>query len=195
VTAFSLSNCDIWAGKWVKSGPRLLAIIWDCFGIGRWARLSGASVRNSCSWGGGSATALSPFSARARGGGELDGCRPFCGDGAWAKNFCGGCRRVWWSLDTSVTGPKESRNSGSYVATSWWSGLAMGSWKICKGGCRRVAAIVNTVHEAGDAFVGAPWGIERVQSRQIGRNMGCWRMWWRARAEAVGENCCNDHEN
>ena len=87
---FSLSNDE---GKLVNSGGWFLAMICDCFGIGRWAFFTSASVLNICSGGGGSLTVLRPFSARALGGGELETLRVFRGDGPCAK-VCGGSRRV-----------------------------------------------------------------------------------------------------
>jgi hypothetical protein len=48
-------------------------------------------------------------SARALGGGELESRKDFRGEGSPGCEL-GGFRSVWWSEDTSVTGPNAERS-------------------------------------------------------------------------------------
>jgi hypothetical protein len=97
---FSLS---MWPG-YALQNCMLLAISWAW---SAYAFFMGASVHWR-SIGGGIEKPLKPFSARALGGGELDACRVFRGEGAPRKD-AGGAKRVWESFDTSVTDAKDSR--------------------------------------------------------------------------------------
>lgn len=68
--------------------------------------------------GGGIEMEFRQVSARAVGGGELESRKDFRGEGSPGCEL-GGFRSVWWSEDTSVTGPNAERSWASNWATSW----------------------------------------------------------------------------
>jgi hypothetical protein len=88
--------------------------------------------------------ALSLLGARTRAGGELDWrAAALRGERPVGVEYVG-LKEMFWSDVTS----RKGGTKWAYSGTSW---LSIGSWKICTGGARRVAAIVPVMEKTEDA--------------------------------------------